>query len=271
MFLNCLDRVADWNPQLFRELKGRLNAHNVGLAVVSSLVIQLLLFLFWWQDSFQKQFLSLNVIIIFALLVVGSYLLISDLAKEERRGTLNFIRFSPQSAQSILIGKMLGVPVLLYLAVLLAIPLNLGLGLSAHIPFLVIFCFYAVLVASCAFFYSIALVLSLVSPWFSGLQAWLGGGAVFWFLFFTTNQAVPQSPTGWLNLFSPSGVLLYLVNLAESAENDTDLSYYLFGANNHQLFDHLDISDLEWFNLPLGATFLSLVIFTLLNYGFGTY
>lgn len=271
MLLNCLDRVADWNPQLLRELKGRLNAHNVGLAVVSSLVIQLLLFLFWWHDSFQKKFLSLNIIIIFALLVVGSYLIISDLAREERRGTLNFIRLSPQSAQSILSGKMLGVPVLLYLAVLLAIPLNLGLGLSAHIPLLVIFCFYAVLVASCAFFYSIALLFSLVSPWFSGLQAWLGGGAVLSFLFFTFNQSVHQSPTSWLNLFSPSGVLFYLLDLATSAENNANLSYYLLGVNNHQLSDHLDISDWEWFNLPISATFLSFVIFTLLNYSFGTY
>lgn len=270
MLLNCLYLFADWNPQLFRELKGRLNVRNVTAEIVSFLLLQLT-FLFGWQDNALSKFLWLNLMITFALLVVGSFLLISDFAQEEHRGTLNFIRFSPQSAQSILIGKMLGVPVLLYLAVLLTIPLNLGLGLSAHIPLFVIFCFYAVLVANCALFYSIALLFSLVSPWFSGLQAWLGGGAVLGFLLFTFNQSIHQSATGWLNLFSPSGILLYLVNLAASAENKADLSYYFFGANNHHLFEHLDISHWEWFNLPISATFLSLLIFTLLNYSFGTY
>ncbi|MFN7338505.1 MAG: hypothetical protein ACK5TF_02070, partial [bacterium] len=76
----------------------------------------------WWLDIFT--FLSITGI--FALLVVGTYQLIADLSGEERRGTLNFIRLSPQPAKTIFIGKIFGVPILLYLVCLLALPFHLG-------------------------------------------------------------------------------------------------------------------------------------------------
>jgi hypothetical protein len=113
---------------------------------------------------------------------------------------------------------MLGVPVLLYLAVVLTVPLQLWLGLSAQIPLVEIISFWAVLVASCAFFYSAALLFGLVSSWLGGFQAWLGSGAVLFFLWFS----------------------------------------------------HGVIQEWEWFNLPLGATGVTVVIFVLLNYGLWT-
>lgn len=297
MQLNWLDRVGDWNPQLFREIKGRLKVRNVALAVATSLLGQLVLFLYWlgqvpnsentylgdqycrlrdtylahqqqyrqlqgqyrqlqqqfsrysgtehydpekiqqlkgsiqehkerieylqkirrnticppeaidtqlwWHDHYLQIFASLGVFVLFALLVVGTYMLISDLAREERRGTLNFIRLSPQSPQSILSGKMLGVPVLLYLAVVLTVPLHLWLGLSAQIPLVEIISFWAVLVASCAFFYSAALLFGLVSSWLGGFQAWLGSGAVLFFLWVANNKPIDDTPLDWLNLFCP--------------------------------------------------------------------
>jgi hypothetical protein len=108
MQLNLLDRVGNWNAQLFREIKGRLKVRNVALTVAISLLSQLLLLFYGWSQI-HIIFSSLSMFVLFALLVVGTYMLISDLAREERRGTLNFIRLSPQSTQSILLGKMLGV------------------------------------------------------------------------------------------------------------------------------------------------------------------
>ncbi|NJO76497.1 MAG: hypothetical protein HC833_23770 [Leptolyngbyaceae cyanobacterium RM1_406_9] len=67
----------------------------------------------WWRDIF----ITLNWGIILVMMLAGVYLLINDLDQEERRGTLNFIRLSPQRSRSLLTGKLLGVPVLLYLAV----------------------------------------------------------------------------------------------------------------------------------------------------------
>ncbi len=120
MRLNQIDRLSDWNPQLLRELKGRLKPRNLLLAGAISLLGQFLLlggFLIdrqaWWLDFF----IILSFIGIFALIVAGTYMLISDIATEQRRDTLNFIRLSPESTRGILVGKMLGVPILLYFVV----------------------------------------------------------------------------------------------------------------------------------------------------------
>ncbi len=82
----------------------------------------------WWRDHWQYIFSTLTIVFIFTLLVAGTYLLIDNLAKEERRGTLNFIRLSPQPATSVLIGKMLGVPILVYLFIIAALPFHLFAG-----------------------------------------------------------------------------------------------------------------------------------------------
>jgi hypothetical protein len=70
--------------------------------------------------------------IIFAVLSLGSvYMLVADLINEEKRGTMSFIRLSPRSPRQIFIGKILGVPVLVYLAVAWMIPLHLLAGINA--------------------------------------------------------------------------------------------------------------------------------------------
>jgi len=159
----------------------------------------------WWLDIFT--FLSITGI--FALLVVGTYQLIADLSGEERRGTLNFIRLSPQPARTIFIGKIFGVPILLYLVCLLALPFHLGAGLLAGIPLSLILAFYAVLIASCAFFYHAALSFALATPWLGGFQPWLGSAAVLIFVFYSTIVTLSgyggsRTPFDWLILFNPS-------------------------------------------------------------------
>ena len=135
-------------------------------------------------------FLSLSIIFIFTLLVGGTYALINNLAQEERRGTLNFIRLSPQSETSILIGKLLGVPILIYIITLTAVPLHLWAGYSADIAWGDILGFYAILTACCIFFYSAALLFALVGGWLSGFQPWLGSGAVLLFLIMTFQSRI---------------------------------------------------------------------------------
>ncbi len=351
MLLNWLDRIGDWNPQLLREIKGRLKIRNIALAVATSLLSQLLLILYWlslvprnlytgekycrlhetfkayqnqlpqlqveyrqlqaqfrsysssdafspeklqeiqgkiernkeritdlqqflskntcpedainmplwWHDQYPKMFASLCIFVLFAMLVVGCYMLISDLAQEERRGTLNFIRLSPQSAWRILGGKLLGVPILLYIAAILTVPLSIGLGMIAKISFVEIVGFWVVLVASCAFFFSAALLFGLVSSWLGGFQPWFGSGGVLFILSIANYRQVDHSPADWLNLFNPSVVLPYLVNR-------TGTQYY-----SDFPFSHGAIAGLEWFYLPVGAMGIGVMIFALLNYGLWTY
>ncbi|MBC1238682.1 ABC transporter permease subunit [Nostoc sp. 2RC] len=318
MMLKLMDKIGDANPQLLRELKGRLKFFHVGLAVVISLLLQLVVYLYqlrefpderysltgtycllrqiyeerqrglyqqadqykisefhnflsnnfcpenqidwqlWWRDHWEYIFLSLSVIFIFTLLVAGTYLLINDLVKEERRGTLNFIRLSPQSETSILTGKLLGVPSFIYLIVLVAIPLHLWAGHSANIALSYIFSYYAIVIASCIFFYSGALLFGLVSRWLSGFQPWLGSGAVFFLLFMTMIIA-----SSYGNSLNNSGAWLRLFN-------PWDVTNYLF-PNLFRISNGSPLQNLEFFYIPLGTNVVSVVGLHLFNYGVCSY
>ncbi len=296
MKFNWFDQLGNWNPQLLREIKGRLKPRDLLIAAAVSLLGQFFLFKyfqnqlpilkpgliepnryctnnslgyglphclvdslgnveinwqFWWLDLFVWQ----SLIGIFALLVAGTYLLISDLAHEERRDTLNFIRLSPQSPQSILLGKLLGVPILLYIMAGGAVPLHLWAGLSAQIPLGLILSFYGVLFAGCIFFYSAALLFGLVSSWLGGFQAWLASGTVLIFLSIATFKPLEHTPSDWLNLFSPSVFLQKLI-AATNLNRPSELPA---------------IADLEWFYLPLGASTLAVAGLVLINYSLWTY
>uniref|UniRef100_A0ACD5H3E0 Uncharacterized protein n=1 Tax=Desertifilum tharense IPPAS B-1220 TaxID=1781255 RepID=A0ACD5H3E0_9CYAN len=49
MRLNLMDTVGEWNPQLFRELKGRMKSRNIAIAVAVSLLTQLLVLFSFYQ------------------------------------------------------------------------------------------------------------------------------------------------------------------------------------------------------------------------------
>jgi hypothetical protein len=345
MMVNILDKLGEWNPQMFRELKGRLKSFNVVIAVASSLLLQLVVFLYqlrefpgekyslsnaycnlskaffeqqnnlyrqqeilnsklsklqqikstspqiitgikgdlklinkqltnlsnsfcppneinwslWWRDHWEYIFLSFSVIFVFTLLVAGTYLLISDLAKEDSRGTLNFIRLSPQSATSILRGKLLGVPSLVYLFVFTALPLHFWAGRAAKIATSYILSYYAILIASCIFFFSAALLFGLVSRWFSSFQPWLGSGLVLLFLFMTMMIASSSgetfdNPLSWLRLFSPWDITNYLfINLFRTYKRVSPLE------------------NLQFFYFPVGKYIATTVGLYLVNYGVLTY
>ncbi len=74
----------------------------------------------WWNDTA----LGLSAVMAVGLIAGGVYLLASNFSQEERRGTLNFIRLTPQQASSVIGGKILGVPLLVYIGTALALPLQ---------------------------------------------------------------------------------------------------------------------------------------------------
>ncbi|MDJ0735309.1 MAG: ABC transporter permease subunit [Nostocaceae cyanobacterium] len=212
----------------------------------------------WWQDHWEYIFLTLSVIFIFTLLVAGTYLLINDLAKEERRGTLNFLRLSPQSEIKIFTGKILGVPILIYLAVAAAIPLHILAGSSAQISLSHIFSFYTILAASCIFFFTAALLFGLFGRLFSGFQPWLGSGAVLVFLMITMSIANSSShfnhAAAWLRMLSPF-----------------DMTNYLFPNLFNGRYSGEELEKLQFFYLPLGKNLIGLLALHLANYGLFNY
>ena len=197
MFSTPINRLGDWNPQLMRELRGRLQRRNGLIVVATSLIVQTLILLsfssqkctsnvnnrcveFVWEFDWLMIFRTLNWILPLSLFSIGVYLLISDWMKEQRRGTLNFIRLTPQSSQSILWGKMLGVPILVYLGLSLAVPLHWGAGIAAGVPLAWTISFYALMMVTCRLFYNLGLLNScLTQASYQGLAAslvgvWLG-------------------------------------------------------------------------------------------------
>lgn len=214
MISNLFNRSSNWNAQFFREVKGRLKPRTISLTIISSILIQGLILLYFWmvipnKDTVYSQYCftkedpsylsgclrdaagypqinwqawwfdlaqSLTWFIPFVVLVAGVYMIIGDLAKEERRGTLNFIRLSPQTSRSILIGKLLGVPLIPWLAVALAIPLHLFTTLKAGVSLAEVLSIYLVTIAACCFFYTA----SVFYAFLGGAHGWLGAITV-WF------------------------------------------------------------------------------------------
>lgn len=293
-----LDRMGDWNPQLFRELKGRFRLRNLLLTGASSLVGQLLVGVYFlgklpsnltatnryctgtpeyseyfhclkdasgsvlmnWQLWNLDLFLCLGLFSTFILVVGGIYLLVSDLEQEERRGTLNFIRLTPQPSANLLVGKLLGVPILVYLAALLAVPLHWHAGLMAQIAPGLILSFYGMLAVGCACFYSAALLYSVTTAWLGGFQPWLASGSSLLFLAAIGSKSINAQPLDWLNLFSPTTLLSYLV------PEQLLVSSRILGSSADYSLSHL--RSLTWFSLPVGAQFAGMVVLMLVNYGF---
>ncbi|MGV2826521.1 hypothetical protein [Myxosarcina sp. GI1(2024)] len=218
-----------------------------------------------WQLLWFDLFVLLSLVGIFALLIIGTYTIVADVVKEEERGTLNFIRLSPQSATSVLTGKILGVPSLLYLGIILAFPLHLFAGLGARLPLGKILAFDLVIVAACGFFYSVALLVSLVDTGLPSLKPWLVSGMVTFFLSVTNAATMREYTTvnnnlfDWLNLFYPGRVLPYL---ADATYLPSDRLPY---SNVGELAELLFYGHSLWTTASLG------IGLTILNYALWTY
>ncbi len=304
MTLNLLDKIGNWNPQLFREIKGRWKMGNMAIASAFSLGPQLLLFMYYmaqlpvalrnvdgaepiynrfcllkkttdtkpgekcltdtlgnlvidWPKWSVEIFTWLSISSVLVLLVAGTYMLVSDLDKEERRGTLNFIRLSPQSANTIFLGKILGIPILLYLAAILVIPLHLYTGLTAQIPLHEILGFYMAIAASCALFYSAAMLFGLTTSWLGGFQPWLASGIAL-FVFGISMFKLTVSAADLGTFVSSIGILRYLIFGIITDK-------YAFGSLG------VGIDNLQWFYLPIGKNIVSGMILSLSICGIGTY
>jgi hypothetical protein len=205
-----------------------------------------------WQDWWQESFTPLTHLLVGAVIVASVYWLISDFIFEERRGTLNFVRLSPRSGKEILWGKLLGVPTLVYVALLTALPLHLYTAVQGQVPFSVLMGTYIVGAASCVFFASGALLWSVTTSGLGYLQPWAGAG--FAALTVSTLMTAPfpyghLEPLSWLAAFDPSIMTKHLL-----AQYSLD-----------------QFKRVAWFGLEYNASPWSTMIFTTLYLGVWTY
>lgn len=288
MFPKLLDQIGYWNPQLFRELKGRLIPRNVFGAIALSIGLQALLLWFfysqlsddpnpycatlgassipslrytqcqvdagghliihwnqWWRDI-QK---ALSWIVFFSLNLGGAYLLVNDIYQEEKQGTLNFIRLSPQSGHSILWGKMLGVPILVYLFAATLVPLHAIAILKAGMPATFLLSYYTLLIAGCFFLFSAALL--------SGLWSKAQTSA-------TAKSDLVGNPALFVGALILIGFIpLYLI---WNIRSNSLFAYALVG------LDPASTTGVPWFAILLGDRHLLFShLFTLVNLAIGSY
>jgi hypothetical protein len=118
---------------------------------------------FWRSDIFE----CLSLILPLGLILGSAYLLVADLVREKDRDTLNFVRLSPQSAQQIFIGKILSVPILIYVATAVMLPLHLLMGLGSGRSLLLLAGWYATICAMWFLLSSAAVLNALLG----GIQA----------------------------------------------------------------------------------------------------
>ncbi|MEO0536501.1 MAG: hypothetical protein AAF215_21815 [Cyanobacteria bacterium P01_A01_bin.123] len=181
----------------------------------------------WWYADF---FRVVSIVMAVALLSAGSFLLIQNIDREQRRGTLTFVRLSPRSVFTVLGGQILGTPIVVYLAIALSLPLHLGLGLLAGFHPLNLAIFYGFLLINCGFFFSLSLLYGLLSQGLGGFQAWLFGGAMFGGqLAFGIPLAMDSLGRGgihhWIALFSPMAGLHYIFGNYVGVDTDYALAF----------------------------------------------
>ncbi len=311
VFHQWLDRIGDWNPQLFRELKGRLSKKALSLVAIAAFLAQGTFYLslrmtlpsagitttndycigqapadfdpnshlihnqnfcvidaagnlnlnwpLWWTNLF----MTLSVVGFFVALLGGVYLLIQDLGKEQKAGTLNFVKLSPQSAQAIAIGKILGVPSLIYVGLALVFPLHFWAGLRGGIPLPLIFLFYGVITVSYGFFYSGAALYSLVNPTQPALKAWLATGGLFYLMMGSTTFLLQENShignlMDGINLFNPLHMLVYLGQASAASEQ-------------LPTFNYDSLADVSFFRVYLWQHGAIAGLIYLLLYGVGIY
>jgi hypothetical protein len=126
----------------------------------------------WWAETAT----SLSWLMFYGLFAGGVYLLASSFSQEEKRGTLNFIRLTPQKASQIFVGKLLGVPILVYLGTALALPLQFHATHAAGISRLHLLSWDIFMVAVAAMLYLGAI---LATMWFKAQSILLAGVTLF--------------------------------------------------------------------------------------------
>lgn len=123
------------------------------------------------------------------------------ISRERERGTWDFQRTTRLSASSLLVGKLLGEPVLAYFIVLCALPFTVGLGVVAHIKLLSILSAYVLMVAGALF---IGLAGLLLSSLFESKSRGIGLiGALAIYGIFVGTVGFTDSPFPGIGGFSP--------------------------------------------------------------------
>ncbi len=159
-----VEAIGNWNPQLLHELKSRVSWPNIAICGLLSIGLQIAVMagLSSWMnvgiDRSQSYFEGYRIdnltqwppllwgycngmssyIILMLMATVAVYFVANSFHQEEQQGTLDFLRLASSGADTILVGKLLGAPSLVYVAGVCALPLQLYAAQAAKISLLTI-------------------------------------------------------------------------------------------------------------------------------------
>jgi hypothetical protein len=150
----------------------------------------------WWSEVSYM----LSWFMVCGLVLGGVYLLSSSFAQEEKRGTLDFIRLTPQPARDIFVGKLLGVPFLVYLGVALALPLQFYGVKQANISIVSVLSWDLLMAAVAVMLFMGAM---LATMWFKAQSILLTAAAA------AAMYPVIQLSLHWVIGYSYSGIAWY--------------------------------------------------------------
>lgn len=252
------DRLGTQNPQFLRECRGRLKPRSVLAAVGLSLIFQFLLYISIaglggeFNPEAQRNVCQvLTWIIPYVLFVLGGFYIVDDLAREEKTGTLNFIRLSPRPAQEILLGKLLGVPLLPVVAAAIALPLHVISGLLGGVSALWFLSYYGILAFGTAFVYTLALLFGFVG------------------------STSPIGKQQALSAIAFAGLALVIITPAFMTWN-SEVTWWSFREASPLYTppwnpDIVDAPFVEWLFLPIERSGLLAHLFTLINLAIGIF
>lgn len=187
-----------------------------------------------WQAWHWNVFLAMGSTLATVAVGLGSFLLISNLGQEGQRGTLALVQLSPRSGVSVLLGQLLGVPIWIYLSLVLALPMQLYLGIQAGLGLLPLVIFCAVAALRGTVFFSGAMVLGLLAPKLARFLAFLvsSGFAMAELLMLQMGGYSLQPSMSWVAFFTPLFTLgdlarLDLSNSGSSRSSDLMLNYWV--------------------------------------------
>ena len=86
-----------------------------------------------WRSLFGDSLPFARGFFLMVMAIGGSYAIAQSWIREAKLGTLDFIRMSPEPAGRILFGKIMGAPILCYIAALAWIPFHLFLALNSDV------------------------------------------------------------------------------------------------------------------------------------------
>ncbi len=247
--MNWINQIGIWNPQFLRECRGHLKPRTVIATLGISAIFQILLCFLSFQNAqtfpeFANPWLDIarffTWTLPYFLFIIGGYYIVSDLAQEEKKGTLNFIRLSPRPAREILLGKLLGVPIVPYLVVLSVVPLHVLSLIQIEIPFSFLLSYYSLLAMATGLCFSLALLAGITRK----LQAQ------------KTSTAIAFSGLS-LFLFAP---MFMFWNIGVSWRNVADVSRLFNGDTPFTSVQWLYINLIDNSFLAYGFTLVNLLI-----------